>query len=242
MFAMHRAYHRWHSPSLGRDMELLAFGHAGARVLAFPTSNRRFFEWEDYGLVAILAEHLERGWLQLFCVDGIDRETWYAWDRHPADRARRQVQYDSYLLHEVLPFLGSQNANPFLIVTGASFGAYQAVNFAFRHPERVGRVLGMSGLYDLARFRDGYYDDNIYYNNPCDFLAGEPEGPRLDALRRMDIILAVGRDDPLRPGNEQLSGLLWAKNVWHALRVWDGFAHDWPAWRRMLPLYIGGHD
>ncbi|MGD8805869.1 MAG: esterase, partial [Chloroflexota bacterium] len=27
---MKREYHRWYSPSLGRDMELLIFGHAGA--------------------------------------------------------------------------------------------------------------------------------------------------------------------------------------------------------------------
>ena len=36
---------------------------------------------------------------------------------------------------------------------------------------------------------------------------------------------------------------LW--QLWHhrnALRLWDGFAHDWPVWERMLPMYIGGHD
>src|SRR5689334_13567245 len=32
---MHREYHRWYSPVLGRDMEMLVFGHAGARMLAF---------------------------------------------------------------------------------------------------------------------------------------------------------------------------------------------------------------
>ena len=30
---MNREYHRWYSPSLNRDMELLIFGHAGARVI-----------------------------------------------------------------------------------------------------------------------------------------------------------------------------------------------------------------
>ena len=25
-------------------------------------------------------------------------------------------------------------------------------------------------------------------------------------------------------------------------RIWDGVAHDWPAWQRMLRLYLGGHD
>jgi esterase/lipase superfamily enzyme len=239
---MHRAYHRWYSPALGRDMELLVFGHAGARLLAFPTSRRRFWEWEEYGQVAALAEHLERGWVQLFCVDGIDAEGWYAWHLHPADRARRQDAYDRHAFEEVLPFSSGLNPNPFLIVAGASFGAYHAVNFAFRHPEAVGRVIGMSGLYDIGRFADGYSDAAVYYNNPCAFIAGESDGRRLAALQRMDVILAVGRDDPLRACNERLSGLLWSKGVWHALRIWDGFAHDWPAWHHMLRLYLGGHD
>ena len=48
---MHREYHRWHSPSLGRDMELLIFGWGGARVLVFPTSMGRYYEWEDRGMM-----------------------------------------------------------------------------------------------------------------------------------------------------------------------------------------------
>ena len=35
---MNREYHKWYSPRLGRDMELLVFGHAGLPVLVFPTS------------------------------------------------------------------------------------------------------------------------------------------------------------------------------------------------------------
>jgi esterase/lipase superfamily enzyme len=145
-------------------------------------------------------------------------------------------------LRELLPFTLQVNANPFLIATGPSFGAYHAVNLAFRHPELVGRVLGMSGLYDIRRFSDGYYDDNVYFASPCDYLANEHDPARLAALRRQDIILAVGRDDALLSCNQQLSGLLWSKKVGHALRIWDGFAHDWPVWARMLPLYVGGHD
>src|SRR5207244_159973 len=152
---MNREYHRWYSPSLERDMELLVFGHAGARVLVFPTSQGRFFEWEDRGMMATLAEHLERGWIQMFSVDSLDAESWYARWRHPAERAWRQTQYDNYLLNEVLPLTTRLNSNPFLITTGASFGAYHAVNFAFRHPHLVGRVIGLSGLYDISRFTDG---------------------------------------------------------------------------------------
>ena len=32
---MHRSYHQWFSPTLGRPMELLVFGHQGAPVLVF---------------------------------------------------------------------------------------------------------------------------------------------------------------------------------------------------------------
>ncbi len=239
---MHRSYHRWHSPSLDRDMELLVFGHAGARILAFPTSMGRFYDWENHGLVGGVLRHgLENGFIHLVCVDSVDAESWYA-RRPPGERVWRQVQYDRYLFDEVLPFTRSLNANPFLIVTGASFGGYHAVNFALKHPEQVGRLLSMSGLCDIRRLIHGYSDQNLYYNNPVEFLAAEHSPARLDALRRLDIILAVGHDDSLCASNEQLSQLLWSKNIWHALRIWDGFAHDWPVWERMLQLYLSGHD
>lgn len=239
---MHREFHRWFSPSLGRDMELLLFGHGGARVLVFPTSMGRFFEWEDRGMVAALGEHLDRGWIQLYCVDSVDSESWYAKWRHPADRARRHEQYERYILDEVLPLSAHRNPNPFLIVTGASFGAYHAVNLAFRHPHRVGRVIGLSGLYDLKAITGSYAGDGVYFHSPTDYLANEHDPGRLEALRRVDTILAIGRDDPARMNNEHLSGLLWAKGVPHALRIWDGWQHDWPYWHRMVRHYIGGHD
>src|SRR5262249_55584178 len=111
---MRREYHRWHSPSLGRDMELLVFGHGGARLLAFPTSMGRFYEWEEHGMAGVLGEHLDRGWLQLFCVDSVDGESWYCRWAEPAGRVRRHEQYEHYLLTEVLPFTQNVTANPFL--------------------------------------------------------------------------------------------------------------------------------
>ena len=222
-------------------MEILVFGEAGARVLAFPPSKHQFSDWEKlFGLVGSLAWHIDNRHLQLFCVDQVDLESWYGRLMHSEQRARRYLQYQKYLVEEVVPFTLKENPNPFLVAAGPSFGAYHAVNFAFRNPHLVGRVLGMSGIYDIKRFADGYYDSNVYFSNPADFVANEHDPDRLDALRRLDIILAIGREDPLLQGNIDLSRLLWSKNVWHALRIWDGFAHDWPVWSQMLPLAIGG--
>ena len=221
-------------------MELLVFGHAGARVLVFPTSMGRFFEWEDRGMIGALGEHLDRGWIQMFCADSVDEESWYARGRHPAEAAHRHEQYDRYIRDELLPFTRHRNPNPYLIAAGASFGAYHAVNLAFRHPGLVNRVIGLAGLYDIKRLTRGYSDDTVYRNDPSHFLIHEHEPGRLAAMRSIDTILAIGSDDPNRGDNEHLSGVLWSKSIWHAFRVWDGWCHDWPWWRQMIASYIGG--
>ncbi len=237
---MNREYHRWFSPHLGRDMEMLVFGHAGARVLVFPTSQGRFFEFEDRGMVDALWDHVENGWIQIYCVDSVDAESFYNRAVHPRLRIERHLQYEQYILNEVLPFSEHKNGNPFLIVLGASFGAYHAVNFAFRHPDRVGRVLGMSGKYDISSFFDGYYDTDIYLNIPLHYIPNLTDPWYISHMQRMDIIFAIGREDPNVEENRRLSGILWEKGIGNALREWDGWAHDWPWWRQMVRLYIGG--
>jgi esterase/lipase superfamily enzyme len=142
----------------------------------------------------------------------------------------------------VVPFTRQVNPDPFLIAVGASFGAYHAVHFALRHPEQVGRALGLSGLYDLGRFTGGFCNEDVYLHTPCLYISNEHDPRRLAALRRQDVILAVGRDDALCGSSQQLSGLLWDQGVGNALRVWDGWCHDWPYWARMLLVYLGGHD
>lgn len=223
-------------------MELLVFGHAGAKVLVFPSSMGKFYEWEDRKMIETLGEHLHRGWLQLYCVDSVDVESWYAKWADPRGRVWRHVQYENYLLHEVIPLMNHKNHNPFLITTGASFGAFHAMNFGLRHPDITGRILAMSGIYDIARWLDGYQEGHGYYNNPVAYIKNEHDGHRLHQLRQVDIIMAVGEQDPNIGGNRYFSQLLWEKNIWHAFRVWDGWSHDWPYWQKMVQMYIGGHD
>ena len=152
---VHHEYHRWHSPSLGREMAIDVVGHHGARVLVFPTSMGTHREWLDRRMHEVLADHIEQGWIQLFLLDHLPGETWYAEHLHPGARAWRFLQYDQYLVGEVLPFTAGRNGNPYLIATGASLGAYYAACFGFRHPHLVNRILGMSGTYDVRRLTGG---------------------------------------------------------------------------------------
>ena len=239
---MHHAHESWISPALGREMPIQIFGHAGARVLVFPTSMGSCYEWGDRHMHEVLGDHLENGWIQLFCLDHVHDESWYNKGMHPGARAWRHLQYDHYVLTEVLPFTEKVNSNPFVITTGASFGAYHAACFGFRHPERVHRIVGLSGMYDVKSMTEGYSDLNVYVCNPMDFMRHEHDPARLDAFRRQDIVLAIGKDDPSYGNNVEFSGILWGKGIGNALREWDGWAHDWPYWEKMIRMYIGGHD
>ena len=114
-------------------MELLAYGHAGMPLIVFPTSMGRFYDYEDRGMIGAVGYQYDAGRLQAFCVDSVDTESWYNRRIPPRDRVLRHLQYENYLIHEVVPFIRSKNPVR-LAVTGCSFGGYHAVNFALRHP------------------------------------------------------------------------------------------------------------
>lgn len=242
---MKRDYHRWHSPHLGRDMELLVFGHAGAKVLVFPTRDGRFWEYEDLGLVNSLAHKIEAGQIQLYCVDNIAHETFYCFWCHPADRIRRHALFEAYVLNEVMPMMAEQNPHSCTIAHGCSLGAFHALNIAFRHPHLFHKVSAFSGRYDLTwqvecfgDLLDGYYDETVYFHMPTHFIPQLDCHWRLEHLRRMDIILVIGDQDPFLDNNRHLSEVLWNKGIGHALHMWEGRAHRGRYWRQMAPLFV----
>lgn len=242
---MRREYRRWHSPRLQRDMELLIFGHAGAKVLMFPTRDGRFWEYEKLNVVGRLADKVNAGHLQLFCVEGLAQETFYDSRRHPAERIRRHSAFEEYVLNEVLPLMAWANPHDCTMAVGCSLGAFQAASIALRHPHLFRKLVALSGRFDLTMqvecFGDlfgGYYDQDIYFHTPTHFLPGLSCDWRLGALRRMDIVLAVGDADPFLDNNRLLGRLLAEKGVGHRLHVWGGRAHRAGAWREMAALYV----
>src|SRR5581483_7929087 len=118
---MTRKYYKWFSPSLYRHMELLVFGHAGASVLFFPTRTARFYDYENWKIVASLQDKIEQGELQLFCVDSVDAESFYA-SIPAADKIKRHLQYERYILQEVLPLIMFRKNFTFLTAAGCSLG------------------------------------------------------------------------------------------------------------------------
>ncbi|HEX8357885.1 MAG TPA: esterase, partial [Segetibacter sp.] len=74
---MEREYQKWYSPHLQREMELLTFGYGGTPVLFFPTRTARFYDYENWKVVDAIAGKINAGFIQLFCVDSVDIESFY---------------------------------------------------------------------------------------------------------------------------------------------------------------------
>ncbi len=219
-------------------MELLVYGHAGTPLLAFPSSMGRFHEWEDFGMVEGLRPQLENGHNRLICLDSVDAESFYNKNVAPYVRIKRHQQFEAYVTDEVLPFVEHlSGTRP--IVAGASFGGYHAANLVFKHPERFCKLISLSGAYDVRSFLGSFYNDDVYFNNPLDFLPNLDEGSQLTALRHTPLVLTVGEHDPCRASNEYLHRVLNAKGVPHTFDFLNGaFGHDWPWWRSLIQKHI----
>lgn len=242
---MNREYHIWYSPHLNRNMELLVFGHAGAPVLLFPTRTARFYDYENWRIVSSLTDKIEQGYLQLYCVDSIDSESFYCKWSHPSQRILRHMQYEDYILKEVLPLINLKNSNQYIISAGCSLGAYHAVNIALRHPYAFCKIVGLSGRYDLTvgtnyfnDLFDGYRDENVYLNMPTQYLPGLQVQQLLESIRKLDIILASGKEDPFLNNNKHLHNILHNKQIPNRLDVWEGEAHCSKYWRQMMSCYL----
>ena len=238
---MKREYHRWWSSELGRDMEMLIFGHDGVPAIVFPTSSAPFHEFEDRGMVAAVADKIDAGRLQVFCVDSVDRESWY--NRHvgPRWRIARQVQYDRYIVHEAVPFAKGHNWRTEFLAVGCSFGGFHAVNMGLKHPDVFRMCLSMSGAFDLTGlgFLQGYYDFDVYTNQPLAYMANLQDEWFLWRLRQNRIVLATGVHDQCWNDNERLAQVIRSKGLPVQLDVWgDNTGHDWPYWQRMLQTYL----
>ncbi len=207
-------------------------------MIVFPTSMGRFYQNEDFGLIGALEDKVDAGQIQFVCVDSVDEESWYNQNTHPANRVRRHDQYDQYLRHEILPYIHNRAHRDDLAVFGASFGAYHAANLAARYPELVRKAILFSGLYDIHRYLDGYWDDICYFHCPTAYI------PNMDAswtsrLAQIAWIIATGEHDSLVQDNRGFSELLGSKRIPNHAEFWPGvFGHDWPWWKENLRRFL----
>jgi len=213
---------------------MLVFGDRGYPVILFPTTKGRYYQNKDFGLIESVRWFIDQGLVKIYCPDTIDDRSWYDKGISPATRARNYTWYDKMLLDELVPWAMHETGVGKVAMAGCSFGGYHAANFAFKHPEKVSNLFTMGGAFDIKMFTDGFYNDDVFYNNPVDFLPGDNAGE----LWNMNIILGTSEYDICKEYNLQLSNILKQKNIKHWLDIRSLAKHDWPIWREMFPQYL----
>lgn len=240
---MKREHHAWHSPSLGREMGLLLYGHAARPLLAFPSQDGRLSDWEGFGMVDAVADLLEDGRLAMATIDSVDGESWTNENAHPIDRARRHEAYERYVVDEVLPLLREVTGHDLAWATGASLGAFHAANLFFRRPDLFDGVIAMSGVYSPRLWVGDAPGDEIYFHNPLAYLPGLTDPWHLERYRRSQIVFVTGQgayEEDAIADTRAIQEILHEKGVDATFDYWGGdVEHHWRWWGPMLRHHLG---
>jgi esterase/lipase superfamily enzyme len=242
---MLRRHEKLPSPSIGRDVEMLIYGFFGPPMIVFPTAGGRFYDFENNGMIDAVAPWLDAGKVKLYCIDGIDRESWINGDLTPAERARRHNDYKDFVVNTLTPAIRSDCATPDakIAVTGCSLGGFHAANCALQFPHIFNYALCLSGRYNIEAIC-GYSDAlDVYFNNPVAYtyhLSGEA----LERVRRdAHLVLVCGQgawEDVCLAEAHRLADILAAQGISHERDIWGhDVEHHWYWWRKQIALHFG---
>ena len=206
----------WWSPSLGCNKSLTVYGVSGTPVILIPDK-----EGVESGIINRLSYQLANGHNQVFCINQTLEEGLNNQEQKPDLRIIKNNQFESYLIEEVIPRIHKENSNPFIILAGLGLGAYYATNFALKHPADFGKLIAISGIFNIRSFFYPFYNDDIYYNNPIDYLPNLTDRTYLENIHKMDIRFATGNEDPNLEETYRICHILQQKSVSYQLDIWN---------------------
>jgi esterase/lipase superfamily enzyme len=233
------------SPALGAHGDVIAYGHHGRPLIAFPSQQGDVGDWERNGMIDAVGWLIDEGQVKVYAVGSYDADSWFAPGVSLEEAARRHENYEDWLVNQVSGFIHDDCAGPLdILLSGCSFGAYHAANLTLRRADLFPVAICMSGVYDISGLTPGERGDAAYFNNPVDYVANL-DGDHLQWLRqRARLVLVCGQGmwedttDALE-STRHFSGLLAAKGLTHETDLWGyDVAHDWPSWRAQLAHHL----
>ena len=232
---------RWYSDRLQAEISVVRWGTFGRPVLVFPSAGGDAEEIERYGLVDACGQLIAEGRVKLYSLDSVAGQAMVTKADPPGHRMWLLNQFHDCVRHEVVPAiradLGGQAMD--VITTGASIGAFNAVAVLCRYPDVFAAAIGMSGTYQIERFYEQAWGQDLYFSAPLQFLPGL-DGPQLDLLRERFVVLASGAGDWEDVGESwRMAAALGEKGIPNRVDNWGPqWPHDWHTWRQMLPQYL----
>lgn len=232
-----------HSENLGEDLVANVYGTAGQPIVAFAPQSQAPENLEDVGLVDELADYLDAGVVQLFCVNNVDGESWGG-TGDPAARAARQEAYYQAVCDELVPLVhevSGTDARP--LALGFDLGATHAAIFALRRPDLFQGCICLSGIYDSRRYFGDWMDSTLYDSTPCAFLPNMPEDhPYVAVYNQRQLLFCCGQEaseaESLRTTREIDANLVrLGVEAW--CDYWGGdVSHTWFWWKKQIRYFL----
>lgn len=235
---MTEQYHNFYSEHLHHDFNLLVFGDDGYPLLIFPSAGGRYFEAKDAGILSSISDLINENRIKVFCPDSADNLSWFNNNISPNERVAKHSKYEKTILKDIVEFMFHESGQKRIAVCGFGFGAYHSLNLSFRFPNLISHCLTFSGPADIKQFVLGHYDDDVYFNNPSDFLPNLSEKKYLKHIEEMRILLSSGEFDPYLAEIKNLSGILNNKSIEHILDIVPNSGSSWNEWKKLLPGYL----
>ncbi|MDO4621501.1 MAG: alpha/beta hydrolase-fold protein [Eubacteriales bacterium] len=229
-------YYKDYSLSMGRDMEVKTWGHAGFPVLFIPCQDGRFYDFENYRMVDTMAPWIESGQITVYSIDTVDRETWSDPHADPRKKAELYERWLTFICDELVPFAGGK-----MMVMGCSLGATHAAILYYRCPDLFTKLLAISGIYTSTFGFGDYHDDLTYFYSPIDFLANMPaDHPYIELYNQGKSVLCSGQGAWEMPEyTKRMKQILESKGIHTWVDLWGyDVNHDWPWWYKMVDYFM----
>ena len=234
-----------YSPAIGREIQLLAFGHYGAPVIAFPSGGGKFFDFEDNGMITAVSPLIESGRIKVYCPESLDNESWLNESIDPHWRAVRHNAYQDFITQDLTAAIrvDCRDENIRIALTGVSLGAYHAANFALKFPHLFHYALCMSGRYDVEDISGRSDSTDVYFNNPVAYVHNL-HGDSLEHVRHnTHIALVCGQgawEEKCLHDTHRLADLFAEKGISHERDIWGhDVEHHWTWWRKQITHHFG---
>lgn len=243
---MQRRHEKIFSPAIGQDMDVLAYGHYGAPIIAFPSGGGRYFDFENNEMIHVLSPLIEGGKIKIYCPPSMDNESWLNSGLDPHWRASIYNNYQSFIVDNLVPTIKHDcNSQTIKIgLVGCSLGAFHTANLALKFPHQFDYALGMSGRYDLEKIMGHSSDsEDVYFNNPMAFVPNL-NGEALDHIRyNTHIALVCGQgawEEKCLDETHRLADMLAQKSIRHEKDIWgEDVEHHWHWWRKQVVHHLG---
>lgn len=236
------------SEELERDFDVTVYGNAGWPAIVFPEGDSTCTSWENAGMITALQPLVDAGEIQLFCVDSMDNEGWYASSALPEYRLESIRSYLQFVQKDFASFVATHSSSekkPLLL--GAGMGALNATLLLLNDPGQFGGLLALSGNYDVRSFLSEEPSQEWLRFSPVDRVPNLTK-EEVTALAALPVAFVCGQhqsEDGL-PSQRTLDAEFAQKGLEATFEYW-GFdvSHDWNWWqeeaKQLIPCILSSN-